>query len=93
MLVPTADEACRFALSAGAVLAVACGVLRCVRTALSTVAVYGSSFLIARVDLLEGVASPAWPSRHHALVFVLLYVVHGRVVLVPRATGVDAHEQ
>jgi hypothetical protein len=92
MLISTAEETRR--LTRGrAVCAVIRGVNRCVGVALSTVAVDCCAFLLSHVGLLQRVAPSAWPSRHDALVLILLYVVHGRIVAVPWIASVDAYEQ
>ena len=94
VFVSSAEETRRFSRG-GAVLTAVRGVNRRVGVAVSSVAVDCYAFLLGRVNLLQRVAPSAcmWSPRHDALVLILLYVVHGRIVTVPRVAGVDAYEQ
>ena len=92
VFVSSAEETRRFSRG-GAVLTAVRGVNRRVGVAVSSVAVDCYAFLLGRVNLLQRVAPSAWSPSHDALVLILLYVVHGRIVAVPRVAGVDAYEQ
>ena len=92
VFVSSAEETRRFARG-GTVITVVRGVNRRVGVAVSAVAVDCYAFLLGRVNLLQRVAPSAWSPSHDALVLILLYVVHGRIVTVPRVAGVDAYEQ